>query len=78
MTAFFDELRADGFIEGQNLEVVPGGLDVRRDQLNTKVDALVKAAPDVIVSGPDIYTVVVQKATKINSDRRHERRYGSG
>jgi putative ABC transport system substrate-binding protein len=63
IVAFFDELRLSGFVEGQNLEIIPGGLDVRRDQLESKVEAILKAAPDLIVSGPDIYTLTVQKAT---------------
>ena len=64
MTAFFDELRLNGFVDGQNLEVIAGGLDVRRDQLEGKVEAIVKAAPDLIVSGPDVYSLTVQKATQ--------------
>jgi hypothetical protein len=30
--AFFDELRANGFVEGQNLVVTPGGFEVRNEQ----------------------------------------------
>ena len=62
--AFFEELRLNGFIEGQNLEVIPGGLDIRRDQLAAKIEMIMKAAPDLIVSGPDVYTLMVQKATQ--------------
>ena len=32
--AFLDELRLNGFIEGQNLTVIPGGLNIRRDQVD--------------------------------------------
>jgi putative ABC transport system substrate-binding protein len=64
MIAFFEELRLNGFIEGQNLEVIPDGLDVQRDQLAAKIEMIMKAAPDLIVSGPDVYTLMVQKATR--------------
>jgi ABC-type uncharacterized transport system substrate-binding protein len=61
--AFRDELRLNGFSEGQNLEIIPGGLDVSRDQIDAKTDMVVRSAPDVIVSGPDHYTRILQKAT---------------
>src|SRR5262249_40119670 len=54
IVAFFDELRLAGFIEGQNLIVVPGGFDVRDERLTERAAALVKAAPNVIVSGADL------------------------
>jgi putative ABC transport system substrate-binding protein len=63
MLAFFDELRANGFIEGQNLEVAPGGLNITRDQVDANVAAVLKGAPDLIVCGPDYYTRALQKAT---------------
>jgi putative tryptophan/tyrosine transport system substrate-binding protein len=31
VAAFFDELRLNGFIEGQNLLVIPGGFSVPND-----------------------------------------------
>jgi putative ABC transport system substrate-binding protein len=37
--AFLDELRLNGFIEDQNHTIIPGGLDVRRDQVDAKVPA---------------------------------------
>ena len=54
VAAFFDELRLNGFIEGQNLTVVPGGFDVRNEDLAGRAAALVKAAPDAIVAGPEL------------------------
>jgi putative ABC transport system substrate-binding protein len=66
IVAFFDELRLAGFIEGQNLFVVPGGFDVdlQDDRLAERAAALVKAAPDVIVSGADLGTRALQQATR--------------
>jgi putative ABC transport system substrate-binding protein len=64
MVAFFDELRLFGFIENQNLTVIPGGFKIGNDQLADHAAALVKAAPDVILSGPDNYTRVMQQTTR--------------
>jgi ABC-type uncharacterized transport system substrate-binding protein len=61
--AFFDEMRMFGFIEGKNLAVLPNGFGVRNDELAERAKALVDAAPDVIISGPDNYTRVLQQAT---------------
>jgi len=49
VVALFDELRLNGFIENQNIEVLPGGFDVRDEQLVELAAALVKAGPDAIV-----------------------------
>jgi len=62
--AFFDELRLHGFVEGRNLDVIPGGFDVERDQIDNVVASIVKAAPDAIISGPDRYTRALQGATR--------------
>lgn len=64
IAAFFDELRLQGFIEGRNLEVIPGGFDVGRDQIDAKVAQIVGANPDAIICGPDRYTRAFQEATK--------------
>src|SRR5215468_9953895 len=50
--AFFDELRLNGFIEGKNLAVVPGGFESTDDNLADRAAALVRATPDAIVAGP--------------------------
>jgi putative ABC transport system substrate-binding protein len=50
--AFFDELRRNGFIEGQNLAVVPDGFDADYGHLPELAAVLVKAAPDAIIAGP--------------------------
>ena len=52
MVAFFDELRRNDFIEGQNLTVIPGGFGVPNDRIASVVASLVAASPDVINSGP--------------------------
>src|SRR5215471_9200888 len=63
--AFFDELRLSGFVEGQNLIVVPGGFGVPDDdRLAERAAAIVKAAPDAIVSGADRGTRALQLATR--------------
>jgi putative tryptophan/tyrosine transport system substrate-binding protein len=50
--AFFDELRLNGFIEGQNLVVIDGSFDDRNDQLAEQAVAMVQAVPDAIVASP--------------------------
>jgi putative ABC transport system substrate-binding protein len=64
MVAFFDELRLSGFIEGKNLVVVPDGFAVGGDQFAARAAAIVKAAPDAIVSGADVATRTLQQATR--------------
>ena len=62
--AFFDELRANGFIEGQNLSVVPGGFSVPVARIAEVAEAMVKAAPDAIVAGPELQLRALQAVTK--------------
>ncbi len=64
VAGLFDELRRNGFIEGQNLTVVFGGFNIRNEQIAGGVAAVVKAAPDVIVSGPELYARALQAATR--------------
>jgi putative ABC transport system substrate-binding protein len=64
VVAFFDELRLSGFIEGQNLIVVPDGFDIRNDQLVERAVEVVKAAPDAIVCGSDVHTRTLQQLTR--------------
>jgi len=64
IVAFFDELRLAGFIERQNLEVLPYGFAFRNEQIPELVAAMVKASPDVIYSGGLFATRAVQAATK--------------
>jgi putative ABC transport system substrate-binding protein len=50
--AFFDELRLNGFVEGKNLVVIPGGFEATDDNLAERAAVLINAAPDAIVAGP--------------------------
>src|SRR5262249_33852453 len=50
--AFFDELRLNGFVEGKNLVVVPGGFEATDDNLAERAAALVNAAPAAVIAGP--------------------------
>jgi putative ABC transport system substrate-binding protein len=64
VAALFDELRLNGFVENQNLVVLPGGFDVSNEQLAEPAAALVKAAPDAIVAGPELPLRALQTATR--------------
>ena len=61
--AFLDELRLNGFIEGQNLTIIPG-FDAQVDRLAEQAEALVKAEPDAIVGGPEPQLRVLQAVTR--------------
>jgi putative ABC transport system substrate-binding protein len=60
----FDELRINGFVEGQNLSVIPGGFEATDDRLAERAAALVNAAPDAIVAGPMLPLRALQTATR--------------
>jgi putative ABC transport system substrate-binding protein len=62
--AFFDELRAAGFAEGQNLSILPGGFGVPVEQIDQVARAMVKAAPDAIVAGPELQLRALQALTR--------------
>ena len=62
--AFLDELRLNGFIEGQNLTIVPGGFDAQVDLLAERAEAVVNAAPDAIVGGPEPQLRALQARTR--------------
>jgi putative tryptophan/tyrosine transport system substrate-binding protein len=64
MITFFDELRIQGFIEGQNLAIVPGGFQAGNEQIDELVPALVKARPDAIIAGGDVIPRALQNATR--------------
>src|SRR5436190_8869967 len=62
--ALFDELRLNGFVEGQNLAIVAGSFGAEAQPLAERASALVKAAPDVIVAGGHTNLLAVQEATQ--------------
>jgi putative tryptophan/tyrosine transport system substrate-binding protein len=64
VAAFFDELRLNGFIDGHNLTVIPGGFSVRTEQIAEVAAVMVKAAPDAIIAGPDLQLRALQAATR--------------
>jgi putative ABC transport system substrate-binding protein len=64
IVAFLDELRLRGFIEGQNLVILSGGFEVRNEQIADLVAAMVRTAPDAILSGGDMITTAFQNATR--------------
>jgi putative ABC transport system substrate-binding protein len=61
---FFDELRLAGFIEGENLTVIPNGFGVRNEQITELAQAIVRAEPDAIVCGPELPIRALQAATR--------------
>jgi putative tryptophan/tyrosine transport system substrate-binding protein len=63
-TAFFEELRSLGFNDGQNLSVLAGGFGLRDEQFAEAAAALVRSAPDAIVSTGPAATRAAQAATK--------------
>jgi ABC-type uncharacterized transport system substrate-binding protein len=62
--ALFDELRLNGFVEGKNLVVVPGGFESIDDNVAERAAALVSAAPDAIVAGPALPLRALQAVTR--------------
>lgn len=60
---FFDELRLNGFAEGQNL-VVTGSYSVRAEAIAASVADLIKTGPEVILSGPETYLRALQGVTR--------------
>ena len=61
--ALFDELRLNGFVDGQNLAAVAGRFDRGGTPLPERAVALVKGAPDLIVAGGPLATRAAQDAT---------------
>src|SRR2546430_7793592 len=64
VVALFDELRLNGFVEGQNMLVVPGGFGVQNDQIASVVASLVAVSPDGIISRPELALRAPQQATR--------------
>jgi len=62
--AFYDELRLNGFVEGQNLVVTANGFAPPIERLAELATSIVKAAPDVIFAGGPPAARAVQLATR--------------
>jgi putative ABC transport system substrate-binding protein len=62
--AFYEELRRQGFVEGQNLWADTQGYGLRVDQLAEHATKLVKAEVDVIISAGAPAVRAAQQATK--------------
>ena len=60
----FDELRLNGFVEGKNLVLLPEGFDVNYDHLAERAAAVVNAAPDAIIAGPELPLRALQAVTR--------------
>lgn len=63
IAGFFDELRMAGFVEGQNLTIT-GFYSVPGDKSDDAIAAVVKAAPDAILGGPETYARRLRAATQ--------------
>jgi len=64
VAALLDELRRNGFDQGQNLTVLPDGFGYRNDQIERIAASLVAASPDAITAGPELPLHALQKATR--------------
>ncbi len=63
IVAFFDELKVLGFVEGQNLKIVAGGFDLRKDQFAKVAATVASQTPDVVFCVDDTASHAVQEAT---------------
>jgi putative ABC transport system substrate-binding protein len=61
--AFFDELRRNGFIEGQNISVDPRGYDLRPEQFPDIAVELVKTKVDIFTCGGNPAIRAAQRAS---------------
>ena len=62
--ALLDELRLNGFVEGQNLAVIADGFEAGNEHLAEVAETVVKAAPDAIVAGPALPLRALQSLTR--------------
>ena len=63
VAAFLDELRQNGFVEGDDLIIIPGGFEATDEHLAEQAAALINAAPDAIVAGPELPLQALQALT---------------
>jgi putative tryptophan/tyrosine transport system substrate-binding protein len=64
MAAFLDELRINGFVEGQNVAIIAEGFGARKERLAELATAIVNSRPDAIVGGPEQELRALQAATR--------------
>jgi putative tryptophan/tyrosine transport system substrate-binding protein len=64
VAAVFDELRLNGFAEGQNLVIVSSAFGYKNDQIASLAASLVAASPDVIMAGPELPLRALQQITR--------------
>jgi putative ABC transport system substrate-binding protein len=63
VAALLDELRINGLVEGQNLQIFDG-FGVPFDQVPTVAASIIAASPDAIVCGPEVPIRALQKLTQ--------------
>lgn len=63
VAALLHELRINGLVEGQNLQVIDG-FGISFDQVPTVAASIVAASPDAIVCGPEVPIRALQKLTQ--------------
>jgi len=63
-TAFYEALRKEGFVEGQNLSVDQNGYGLRVDQIHEHAVELARAQVDVIICAGDPTIQIAREATK--------------
>jgi putative ABC transport system substrate-binding protein len=64
VVTFLDELRVNGFVEGQNLHVLPDGFEASNEQISDLAASLVDARPDVILPGGELAVRAVLRASQ--------------
>ena len=64
IAAFFDELKLLGFVEGQNLSLVPGGFNLRDDQNAEYARTLAQSNPDVIFCVAEVALLAARDVTQ--------------
>jgi putative ABC transport system substrate-binding protein len=64
VVAFLEELRLNGFLEGQNLHVLPEGFEAQGQEISDLASSLVSARPDIILPGGDLAVRAVQRASQ--------------
>ena len=64
VAAFFDELKLLGFVEGKNLDVIPGGFELGIDHFAEYAKTLARSNPDVIFCVGDDAVLAAREATQ--------------